>query len=114
MIDDDEEQLMILNLYLKKHKYNVETASNGALGIDTFSKKQNEIGLIITDFHMEKMTGEEVINAIHKIDPNIPILLLTGDKKVNLEDKNNLRQIVNKPLNFFTFKKIVNHYFEGN
>ncbi|MDH5401320.1 MAG: response regulator [Candidatus Heimdallarchaeota archaeon] len=112
IVDDDPDQLNILTLYLKKQNFNVLSAENGPKGIQIFKENIETIGLVITDLHMEDMSGEVFIDEIYKINQNIPILVLTGDPMAISKENVKIKDIIKKPINFFSFKKTVAEYFK--
>jgi DNA-binding response OmpR family regulator len=83
IVDDDPEIREWLELDLKLSGYCVETASDGAMGLQ---KAINEkFDLIILDVMMPKMTGFDVCKNIRKSNIEVPIILLTA--KGTIDDK---------------------------
>jgi CheY-like chemotaxis protein len=85
MIDDDVEYFLIKKNYLKVKGYNVTTISNPIEGIEYL--KNNDVDVLLVDYFMPEMTGEEVINNIRALNKDIVIVLQTGyaGKKPPLE-----------------------------
>ena len=54
------------------------TASDGADGFSLFVKNQQEIDVVLTDVMMPIMDGPTMINALHRIAPNLPIIVASG------------------------------------
>lgn len=82
---DDEEALVFTvknNLALLGYDVVGETQSNKAL--DLLKQAPKRYDLVITDMAMPEMTGEELVKAIQKIRPDIPIIICTGySEKIN-------------------------------
>lgn len=76
LIDDEEIILISLSHDLKNQGYEVTTANNGPEGIRKIRK--NCFDMVITDLKMEGTDGIQVIEETKKIDPKIPVLILTG------------------------------------
>ena len=76
IIDDEESQRTLLQDFLKKQGYSTITAENGKTGIAKF--KENSVNLILTDYKMPDITGEDVVTEIKKINPLTPIILITA------------------------------------
>ncbi len=76
IIDDEESQRTLLQDFLIKQGYTIITAENGNTGIEKF--KNNSINLVLTDFKMPDITGEQVVESIKKINPLTPIILITA------------------------------------
>ena len=51
--------------------------------------KKNNIDLVILDLIMPKMSGEETYHALRQLDPNIPVLLVSGYR-----DAENVRKLI--------------------
>ncbi len=83
-IDDEEALVFTVKNNLELLGYDVvgETQSNKAL--DLLKQAPKRYDLVITDMAMPEMTGEELVKAIQKIRPDIPIIICTGySEKIN-------------------------------
>ena len=76
VVDDQEEICLITRLLLEGHGYQALTATDGEEALTLFQPGQ--IDLVIVDYCMPGMSGEEVIQAIRVRDALVPILLQTG------------------------------------
>jgi signal transduction histidine kinase len=76
VIDDQEEILTTVRLLLERDGHKVLTALSGEEGLHTFH--QEKIHLVIVDYFMPQMTGEDVIREIRKTNKDVHILLQTG------------------------------------
>jgi signal transduction histidine kinase len=76
VVDDQEEILLSVRTLLEREGHFVLTADSGERALDLL--KDNEIHLILVDYFMPQMTGEELIRAIRKFDPYVQIILQTG------------------------------------
>lgn len=56
--------------------YKVDQAEDGLLGIEKI--KNEDFDLILCDIKMPKMDGVEVLEALKKIKPEIPIIMISG------------------------------------
>lgn len=56
--------------------YEVDEAEDGLVGIDKIKKE--DFDLILCDIKMPKMDGVEVLEAVKKIKPEIPIVMISG------------------------------------
>lgn len=56
--------------------YEVEEASDGLEGVEKI--KDQEYDLILCDIKMPKMDGVEVLEAVKKIKPEIPVVMISG------------------------------------
>ncbi len=74
--DDDEAILSILNNALLVLGYDVVLARSGEKAIEEFYK--NDFDMLITDYMMPGLSGKELITAVKKIKPDIPVIMITG------------------------------------
>ena len=56
--------------------YEVDEAEDGLAGIDKI--KKDDYDLILCDIKMPKMDGVEVLEAVKKIKPEIPMVMISG------------------------------------
>ena len=75
VVDDDTSVLAIVERTLSD--YRVSTARDAAEALAILSA-QNRIDLLITDYLMPVMTGEELAHRARDLRPNLKILVLTG------------------------------------
>jgi PAS domain S-box-containing protein len=76
VIDDDDTTRGILKDLLSINGFSVLTAGEGAEGVEIF--KQSTPDLVMTDIHMPKMDGLEVLATIREIDGTVPVMVVTG------------------------------------
>ena len=76
IIDDNETIREGLAHASKKLGHEAITAASGKAGIDAFKAKRADF--VITDLKMEGTTGVDVLKAISALDPDVPIMILTG------------------------------------
>jgi DNA-binding response OmpR family regulator len=77
-IDDDPELLHLAKLALEGEGYFVHAVTNPADGIRFYQQYRQSIGLVLLDFLMPKMNGDQVFAKLREIDPAVPVLLVTG------------------------------------
>jgi CheY-like chemotaxis protein len=88
-IDDDEEVLECEKSFLESFGYTVLTAASGGKGLELASK--HSVDVVILDYFMPEMNGQEVAIAMRRLKPQAPIILLTGavdvpEQTLNLVD----------------------------
>jgi len=76
VIDDIDYTRQTISAMLKRGGYEVLEASNGKLGLDSFNKYHPD--LVVTDILMPEMEGLETIKKMKAIDPEVPIIAITG------------------------------------
>jgi signal transduction histidine kinase/ActR/RegA family two-component response regulator len=81
LIDDDPLLLTSLREVLMREGHEVDTASGGRQGVDTFLEAQSTgrpYPVVITDLGMPHFDGRAVAAAIATAAPGTPIIMLTG------------------------------------
>ncbi len=78
LVDDERAIIDLFSSTLGKLGYDVITARNGKIAIDTFIDRINEIDLVISDVTMPGATGDLVAKRIRAIRGDIPIILCSG------------------------------------
>lgn len=77
-IDDDQGILDSLKVVLKRNGYDLTTFQNPVEAIEFLKKESYD--LLLLDFIMDELHGDQVVEEIRKFDKNLYILLLTGHK----------------------------------
>ena len=75
-IDDEQTALQLRQHLLESVGYRVLAAKSGALGIKSF--KSEPVDAVILDYWMADMNGLQVAREIRKINPAIPIIILSA------------------------------------
>ena len=86
LIDDEPMVTEICEMMLIKLGYQVLKANSGSEGIKIFEANKNRIDLIISDFNMPGMNGQEVIDKLRVIDHGVKVLLSSGGLSVPHEE----------------------------
>lgn len=76
IIEDDEAVSQSLAAYFEDIGFNTIIAANGKIGVKKFTQHQPDI--VLTDLRMPIMGGLEVIRTIKGINPDVPIIVLSG------------------------------------
>jgi len=77
-VDDDPGILDSLSVVLKRNGYSLTTFTNPLDAIENM--KNNHYDLLLLDFIMSPLHGDQVVSEIRKFDKDLYILLLTGHK----------------------------------
>jgi len=79
VIDDEEQMRNLLNKMLMRDGHQVFIAQDGVEGVKTFHQCKPDI--VITDIIMPNKDGIEVISNIRKLNPNQPIIAMSGGRR---------------------------------
>jgi DNA-binding NtrC family response regulator len=106
LIVDDEECIRdILSEYLNTFGFEVTCAENGKQALALFT--QGQFDLVISDLMMQPMDGMELLAEIHKIDPDIIFMMVTGFPSIEsamAAIKNGAKDFISKPFNLDEIK----------
>src|SRR5262245_17846997 len=92
--EDEESVRQAISMLLSLDEHKVTEAQNGAEALDLFSK--GKFDLVITDFEMPGMKGNELACKIKTISPAQPVLMVTAyPEKIN--SQNPVDMVLNKP-----------------
>ena len=76
VIDDDEDLRFIITRALEKEGYLVQAVGSGTEVIEALKSQIFDLALV--DIKMPEMGGRETVKEIRKLDPQLPVLLVTG------------------------------------
>jgi two-component system NtrC family response regulator len=76
IVDDEKNYLVILEALLAPEGYEVITEYNPINALRLV--KETEFDLVITDMKMPKMDGIELLDEVKKIDPELPVIIMTA------------------------------------
>ena len=78
VVDDEQPVLSVTGRILTKAGYRIITATDGAQAIACVKEHRDELDAIILDMAMPNMSGPEALKHIHKIIPDIPVIIASG------------------------------------
>lgn len=101
LVDDEPMTLMLFEKLLEADGYEVITAESGFQALDFLSRDRDCVDLVVLDYTMPFMDGEETLQRLRSISPTLPVILATGfihQKVLNRMFAANLSRFVQKPL----------------
>jgi len=81
IIDDQEAIRIALKDILEYEKYSVELAKSGFDAIEKLNSSQFDV--VLCDIKMPQMDGVEVLEKVQEINPELPIIMITGHGSVD-------------------------------
>ncbi len=84
-IDDEIEYLKIQILMLEEKGYQVNSINNGYDALEML--RDNEFDIIFLDENMPGLSGLDTLAEIRKINPTIPVVMITKNEEENLMDE---------------------------
>lgn len=78
VVDDDANVRQALATVLASLGFKVIQATDGAEGLVIAVERRTEIRLVITDVHMPHLGGVQLVQALHRVSPKLPIIVTSG------------------------------------
>lgn len=79
-VNDNEQELSVLKFMLSTNGYRVLSANTGQEAISIFN--DTPVDLVLSDYAMPQMTGEQLIGRLKQIASHIPMILLGDPQKM--------------------------------
>jgi PAS domain S-box-containing protein len=78
VVDDEEIVRRTARTALHRYGYTVLLAENGQRAVELFGAASDQISLVILDLTMPVMSGEETLDRLQAIRPDVPVILTSG------------------------------------
>ncbi len=99
VIDDEVEITKVIKRFLTFKGFDVVTANRGEAGLEIFDAES--VDLVFIDKKMPGMSGVDVFWEIKKRKPHIPVIIMTGSRRMegydNEKEKLGYAALLNKP-----------------
>jgi len=83
VVDDDGITRKYLSRFLEGQGYAVVYTADATAALQRFFEEDFDV--IVSDFVMPGMSGLNLTDRIHSLDPNVPIIIMSGDGAVGKE-----------------------------
>ncbi len=101
VVDDDNLVGNMLKQMLEKFGYTVSLFNNSSDALANFKKYPHRYDLLLSDLTMPDLTGIDLSKSVHKIQSDIPIIMMTGYGKKLLgidQESFGIKKIIEKPV----------------
>lgn len=78
VVEDDQDVRLVLCLILSEAAYNVYEACDGLEALDALKKRRYDA--VLTDYHMPKMDGLELLDLVQAMWPHTPVIVASSDR----------------------------------
>ncbi len=105
IVDDDEQIRNLLKAFLKISNWEIDCASNGEDALKLIEKKYYD--LVITDYDMPQMNGEEFLKSIKSRFPNKHSIGITSTMHENALYRAGADLCIHKPFTLHEIDSVV-------
>jgi signal transduction histidine kinase/CheY-like chemotaxis protein len=78
VVDDEPGVLRVAARMLDSFGFTTLTAADGAEGVARFRENAGRLRLVLLDLMMPRMDGVEAFGEMHRLDPAVPVVLMSG------------------------------------
>ncbi|MCG3195685.1 MAG: sigma-54-dependent Fis family transcriptional regulator [Candidatus Omnitrophica bacterium] len=82
IVDDEPRLRKALGLQLEAAGYDIETAEDGAVALGLLQSSSHDC--VISDLRMPNLSGEELLAEVQRVNPSLPVILLTAHGTVQV------------------------------
>lgn len=111
LADDQRPVRQSINFLLRLDQHTVVEAANGAEAFALFQAGQFD--LVITDFDMPNMKGDELASRIKQIRPSQPILMITAYAERLGGEDNPVDAVLDKPFQLEDLRRVMANLLEA-
>ena len=105
LADDQQDVREMTKMMLSMDEHIVTEARNGQEALDLFT--QDRFDLVITDYLMPVMKGDELARNIKRLAPAEPILMITGSATEFGDIQASADAVLNKPFGFQELRQAI-------
>jgi CheY-like chemotaxis protein len=78
VVDDDELVRGVVTEILEQERLEVIGAGDGPSALEIYARRRGEIGLVLIDLTMPRMSGDELFRQLRELDPAARVLFSSG------------------------------------
>ncbi|HEX5187777.1 MAG TPA: response regulator [Nitrososphaeraceae archaeon] len=108
IIDDEADLVDLFSEALKLNSFKVCAFTNPLEALNSIEKNPEEYGLVISDFKMPVMDGNELCMKLVNINPNLKVILMSAYSDIKYDKEKFL--FVNKPISITQLIKLVKEH----
>lgn len=86
VVEDQPEIAEVTMIMLRRIGFKAKWCASGMEALDELRNNSEQYDLILTDQNMPKMTGIDLLHAVHKEFPDMAFVLLSGYSEQNMQD----------------------------
>jgi PAS domain S-box-containing protein len=87
VVDDEPAVLQVICAYLEQAGLEIYAAGDSETALERFRDSPEAYDLLVVDQTMPKLTGTELAQQVHRLRPDLPVILCTGhSERINEEN----------------------------
>lgn len=110
VVDDEVAIADMVHALLEQMGYTVTHQSSSRATLDIFRAQPDAFDVVITDQTMPELTGLQLAEALRRIRPQVPIILMTGYSDILYDEqalKSSISALIMKPLQIHDLHKAI-------
>ncbi len=108
IVDDEADLVALLSEALKLNSFKVCGFTNPLEALNQIEKSPEDYGLVISDFKMPEMDGNELCTKLIHINPDLKVILMSAYEDVKYDKEKFL--FVNKPITITQLIELVREH----
>jgi CheY-like chemotaxis protein len=112
LVDDQEDVRLTIRLLLSVDEHTVVEAKNGLEALELYAP--GKFDMVVTDFVMPEMKGDEMAARIKDLCPWQPILMITGSSGELVPRGLRVDALLEKPFNFASLRSVLANLMGAN
>jgi two-component system cell cycle sensor histidine kinase/response regulator CckA len=116
LVDDEDALRVVGQRILETLGFEVLTAEDGAVGVETFEANADRVRVVLLDMTMPRMDGAEAFRRIRALRADIPVLLISGydeAEATNRFTEKGLAGFIQKPFTIASIRNNLRTILEG-
>ncbi|WP_371223915.1 hybrid sensor histidine kinase/response regulator [Roseovarius sp. 2305UL8-3] len=98
LVDDEAEIATTFRRVLLRLGYRVEAFTSSLVALEHIRNHPDRPDLLISDMVMPEMSGEELVNAVRRLRPDMPVIVCTGYNPSGLKIDGLPAKVMHKPV----------------
>lgn len=109
LVDDDEVVMETCKILLNTIGFDVVTACDGLMALEMYEEKGEAIDLVLLDQRMPRMAGDECLEKLIQMDPQIRVVMTSGNNlnSKQIVESENVVGILPKPYTIEVLSKVL-------
>lgn len=110
IVDDEKEVRDLVSAYFRPKGYTIYSFATSEMALEELERTGDTWSVILTDFHFSNMDGGEFTILVHKIQPDLPVILITPPEATHHTIKafeSGVYDVHQKPINFVQLHQTV-------